>query len=144
MERLDPTVTWVFFFFFFYTSQGFNILSTHVSWQDNIIFVWQHAPYDAMVLVTMCWYVDQKIQSTGGKWKVVAITGLASLKTSTNDILIFQRDRTQSDSCHLPRSWCLPWMKKSGVTSAMPNNNTMSRWVCSVRKRETLPVWPPD
>lgn len=32
-----------------------------------------------MVLVTMSWYVDQKIQSTGGKWKVVTIMILASL-----------------------------------------------------------------
>lgn len=33
-----------------------------------------------MVLVTMCWYVDQKIQSSGGKWKVVTIMILASLE----------------------------------------------------------------
>ncbi|XP_041798489.1 peroxisomal carnitine O-octanoyltransferase isoform X3 [Chelmon rostratus] len=28
-----------------------------------------HAPYDAMVLVTMCWYLDQQIKATEGKWK---------------------------------------------------------------------------
>ncbi|XP_077431413.1 peroxisomal carnitine O-octanoyltransferase-like isoform X4 [Vanacampus margaritifer] len=28
-----------------------------------------HAPYDAMVLVSMCWYVDQTLKATDGKWK---------------------------------------------------------------------------
>ncbi|XP_074538683.1 peroxisomal carnitine O-octanoyltransferase [Halichoeres trimaculatus] len=28
-----------------------------------------HAPYDAMVLVSLCWYVDQQIKATEGKWK---------------------------------------------------------------------------
>uniref|UniRef100_UPI0037E79347 peroxisomal carnitine O-octanoyltransferase-like isoform X1 n=1 Tax=Semicossyphus pulcher TaxID=241346 RepID=UPI0037E79347 len=28
-----------------------------------------HSPYDAMVLVSLCWYVDQQIKATQGKWK---------------------------------------------------------------------------
>ncbi|MED6251884.1 hypothetical protein ATANTOWER_004154 [Ataeniobius toweri] len=28
-----------------------------------------HAPYDAMVLVSMCWYLDQQIRATEGQWK---------------------------------------------------------------------------
>ncbi|XP_061530027.1 peroxisomal carnitine O-octanoyltransferase-like isoform X1 [Phycodurus eques] len=28
-----------------------------------------HAPYDAMVVVSMCWYVDQQLKATEGKWK---------------------------------------------------------------------------
>ncbi|XP_061677090.1 peroxisomal carnitine O-octanoyltransferase-like isoform X3 [Syngnathoides biaculeatus] len=28
-----------------------------------------HAPYDAMVLVSMCWYVDKQLKATDGKWK---------------------------------------------------------------------------
>uniref|UniRef100_G3P3T2 Peroxisomal carnitine O-octanoyltransferase n=1 Tax=Gasterosteus aculeatus aculeatus TaxID=481459 RepID=G3P3T2_GASAC len=28
-----------------------------------------HAPYDAMVLVSMCWYLDQQIKDTEGKWR---------------------------------------------------------------------------
>lgn len=28
-----------------------------------------HAPYDAMVLVSMCWYVDQQLKATDGKWQ---------------------------------------------------------------------------
>ncbi|XP_053289021.1 peroxisomal carnitine O-octanoyltransferase isoform X1 [Pleuronectes platessa] len=28
-----------------------------------------HAPYDAMVLVSLCWYVDQQIKATEGEWK---------------------------------------------------------------------------
>ncbi|TKS82045.1 Peroxisomal carnitine O-octanoyltransferase [Collichthys lucidus] len=28
-----------------------------------------HAPYDAMVLVSLCWYLDQQIKATEGKWK---------------------------------------------------------------------------
>lgn len=32
--------------------------------------VLQHAPYDAMVLVSMCWYLDEQIRAAEGKWKV--------------------------------------------------------------------------
>ncbi|KAM9310246.1 peroxisomal carnitine O-octanoyltransferase isoform 2-T4 [Pholidichthys leucotaenia] len=28
-----------------------------------------HAPYDGMVLVSLCWYVDQQVKATQGKWK---------------------------------------------------------------------------
>ncbi|XP_051812272.1 peroxisomal carnitine O-octanoyltransferase isoform X1 [Acanthochromis polyacanthus] len=28
-----------------------------------------HSPYDAMVLVSMCWYIDQQLRDTEGKWK---------------------------------------------------------------------------
>ncbi|XP_017280549.1 peroxisomal carnitine O-octanoyltransferase isoform X2 [Kryptolebias marmoratus] len=28
-----------------------------------------HSPYDAMVLVSMCWYLDERIKATEGKWK---------------------------------------------------------------------------
>uniref|UniRef100_A0A673AS02 Peroxisomal carnitine O-octanoyltransferase n=1 Tax=Sphaeramia orbicularis TaxID=375764 RepID=A0A673AS02_9TELE len=28
-----------------------------------------HAPYDAMVLVSLCWYVDQQLKATDGEWK---------------------------------------------------------------------------
>uniref|UniRef100_A0A8C2Z1M0 Peroxisomal carnitine O-octanoyltransferase n=1 Tax=Cyclopterus lumpus TaxID=8103 RepID=A0A8C2Z1M0_CYCLU len=28
-----------------------------------------HAPYDGMVLVSMCWYMDQQIKVTEGKWR---------------------------------------------------------------------------
>ncbi|XP_033836251.1 peroxisomal carnitine O-octanoyltransferase [Periophthalmus magnuspinnatus] len=28
-----------------------------------------HAPYDAMVLVSFCWYLDQQLSATGGEWK---------------------------------------------------------------------------
>ncbi|KAM9851801.1 peroxisomal carnitine O-octanoyltransferase [Aulostomus maculatus] len=28
-----------------------------------------HSPYDAMVLVSLCWYIDQQLKATDGKWK---------------------------------------------------------------------------
>lgn len=28
-----------------------------------------HAPYDAMILITLCFYVDQKLKACNGKWK---------------------------------------------------------------------------
>ncbi|XP_054903584.1 peroxisomal carnitine O-octanoyltransferase isoform X3 [Poeciliopsis prolifica] len=28
-----------------------------------------HAPYDAMVLVSMCWYLDQQVRAAEGQWK---------------------------------------------------------------------------
>lgn len=40
----------------------------------------QHAPYDAMVLVSLCWYLDQQIQATGGVWKVTAIASCRKMK----------------------------------------------------------------
>lgn len=34
------------------------------------LFVLKHAPYDAMVLVSYGYYVDQKLRACGGVWKV--------------------------------------------------------------------------
>lgn len=34
------------------------------------LFVLKHAPYDAMVLVSNGYYVDQKLRACGGVWKV--------------------------------------------------------------------------
>ncbi|KAK7898939.1 hypothetical protein WMY93_019792 [Mugilogobius chulae] len=34
-----------------------------------MIFFFQHAPYDAMVLVSFCWYLDEQLRATGGEWK---------------------------------------------------------------------------
>ncbi|CAG11907.1 unnamed protein product, partial [Tetraodon nigroviridis] len=54
----DPTVRW--------GDKSYNlIVYSDGTFGSNC----DHAPYDAMVLVTMSWYVDQKIQSTGGKWQ---------------------------------------------------------------------------
>lgn len=36
--------------------------------------VLQHAPYDAMVLVTQGYYVDQQLKATDGKWKVNTVS----------------------------------------------------------------------
>ncbi|TNN02581.1 peroxisomal carnitine O-octanoyltransferase isoform X2 [Takifugu flavidus] len=56
----DPTIRW--------GDKSYNsIVYSDGTFGSNC----DHAPYDAMVLVTMCWYVDQQIKSTGGKWKGV-------------------------------------------------------------------------
>lgn len=40
----------------------------------NCWCVLQHAPYDAMVLVTQGYYVDQQLKATDGKWKVNTVS----------------------------------------------------------------------
>ncbi|XP_035382576.1 peroxisomal carnitine O-octanoyltransferase isoform X2 [Electrophorus electricus] len=54
----DPTIRW--------GDKSYNTISfangTFVSNCD-------HAPYDAMVLVSLCYYMDQKLKANGGKWK---------------------------------------------------------------------------
>jgi len=68
MALSDPLVMWVFVSH--WRSLKFKT-SKHSFWRNKTI-VLQHAPYDAMVLVTMCWYLDQEIKATEGKWKVSA------------------------------------------------------------------------
>lgn len=79
--RLDPIVMWVCLFVkswaeiqadrtHWFPSETcsptkiscFNTLKTRL--------VLQHSPYDAMVLVSMGWYLDQQLKATEGKWKV--------------------------------------------------------------------------
>lgn len=51
---------------YFIILKGFELY-----WLENLgEIVLQHAPYDAMVLVSMCWYIDQQLKATDGKWKV--------------------------------------------------------------------------
>lgn len=105
----------------------FNTLKTRL--------VSQHAPYDAMVLVSMCWYLDQQLKATEGKWKVNAWR-CTSCQTFPDYSFYFSDTRMsgifralmQSDRCPSPRSWCSLWMKKSLAISVMPKSNTSSRW----------------
>lgn len=54
----DPTIRW--------GDKSYNsIVYSDGTFGSNC----DHAPYDAMVLVSMCWYVDQQLKATGGKWK---------------------------------------------------------------------------
>ncbi|XP_042346108.1 peroxisomal carnitine O-octanoyltransferase isoform X1 [Plectropomus leopardus] len=61
-----------------------------------------HAPYDAMVLVSMCWYLDQQIKSTGGKWK-----GSDAVRPIPNpEELVFTVDeKIQSDISHAKQQY---------------------------------------
>ncbi|MBN3305634.1 OCTC octanoyltransferase, partial [Amia calva] len=54
----DPTVRW--------GDKSYNILCfADGTFGSNC----DHAPYDAMVLVSMCFYIDQKLKASGGQWK---------------------------------------------------------------------------
>ncbi|XP_067366387.1 peroxisomal carnitine O-octanoyltransferase isoform X1 [Channa argus] len=56
-----------------------------------------HAPYDAMVLVSMCWYVDQQLRLTDGKWK----DSVTVRPIPTPEELVFTLDeKVQSDISH--------------------------------------------
>lgn len=83
------------------------------------------------------WTRKSKAREANGRWSPLWSSLLLKVKTSANDMLVFLRDQTQSESCRLPRSWCLQWMKKSGETSAMPKNNTMRRWVRPIINKRT-------
>ena len=48
--------------------QNFETFPLGVKKKNQIVL--QHAPYDAMVLVSLCWHLDQQIKATEGKWKV--------------------------------------------------------------------------
>ncbi|XP_071759425.2 peroxisomal carnitine O-octanoyltransferase isoform X1 [Centroberyx gerrardi] len=54
----DPTIRW--------GDKSYN----SISFSDGTFgSICDHAPYDAMVLVSMCYYVDQQLKATEGKWK---------------------------------------------------------------------------
>ncbi|KAK6490777.1 peroxisomal carnitine O-octanoyltransferase [Huso huso] len=54
----DPTIRW--------GDKSYNFLCyADGSFGSNC----DHAPYDAMVLVSMCYYIDQKLKANEGKWK---------------------------------------------------------------------------
>ncbi|TDH11836.1 hypothetical protein EPR50_G00064790 [Perca flavescens] len=61
-----------------------------------------HAPYDAMVLVSMCWYLDQQIKVTTGKWK-----GSDTVRAVPRpEELVFTVDeKVQSDISHAKRQY---------------------------------------
>lgn len=83
------------------------------------------------------WTRKSRAREANGRSSPLWSSLLLKVKTSANDVLVFLRDQTWSESCRLPRSWCLLWMKKSGETSAVPKNNTMRRWVRPVKKKQT-------
>uniref|UniRef100_A0A3Q3IG18 Peroxisomal carnitine O-octanoyltransferase n=1 Tax=Monopterus albus TaxID=43700 RepID=A0A3Q3IG18_MONAL len=61
-----------------------------------------HAPYDAMVLVLFCWYMDQQIRSTDGKWKGSDVVRPMSLPEE----LVFTVDeKVQSDISHAKQQY---------------------------------------
>uniref|UniRef100_A0A1A7XUI1 Peroxisomal carnitine O-octanoyltransferase n=1 Tax=Iconisemion striatum TaxID=60296 RepID=A0A1A7XUI1_9TELE len=54
----DPTIRW--------GDKSYN----SISFSDGTFgSTCDHAPYDAMVLVSMCWYLDEQVRATEGKWK---------------------------------------------------------------------------
>lgn len=59
---------------------GWKTFSFHL---EGLVCVLQHAPYDAMVLVSLCWYLDQQIKATGGVWKVPAVVSCSKKKQKT-------------------------------------------------------------
>ncbi|KAI5092340.1 peroxisomal carnitine O-octanoyltransferase, partial [Silurus meridionalis] len=55
----DPTIRW--------GDKSYNMISfANGTFASNC----DHAPYDAMVLVSMCYYMDQKVKAASGKWMV--------------------------------------------------------------------------
>ncbi|KAI3360493.1 hypothetical protein L3Q82_002379 [Scortum barcoo] len=61
-----------------------------------------HAPYDAMVLVSLCWYLDQQLRATEGEWK-----GSDEVRClPTPEELVFTVDeKVQSDISHAKQQY---------------------------------------
>ncbi|XP_076869036.1 peroxisomal carnitine O-octanoyltransferase isoform X2 [Brachyhypopomus gauderio] len=54
----DPTIRW--------GDKSYNTISfSDGTFASNC----DHSPYDAMVLVSLCYYMDQKLKANGGQWK---------------------------------------------------------------------------
>ncbi|XP_068998924.1 peroxisomal carnitine O-octanoyltransferase isoform X1 [Embiotoca jacksoni] len=61
-----------------------------------------HAPYDAMVLVSMCWYVDQQVKATEGKWKGSTTVRSVSLP---EELLFTVDEKVRSDISHAKQQY---------------------------------------
>ncbi|XP_068611832.1 peroxisomal carnitine O-octanoyltransferase [Brachionichthys hirsutus] len=54
----DPTIRW--------GDKSYNLI---VFSDGTFGSICDHAPYDAMVVVALCWYVDQQVKAAEGQWK---------------------------------------------------------------------------
>ncbi|XP_053183524.1 peroxisomal carnitine O-octanoyltransferase [Scomber japonicus] len=87
----DPTIRW-----------GDKSYNSIVFSDGTFGSVCDHAPYDAMVLVSMCWYIDQQLKATEGKWK-----GSDSVRPMPiPEELVFTVDqKVQSDISHAKQQY---------------------------------------
>lgn len=56
---------------------------------QTLVFSFQHAPYDAMVMVNIAHYVDERVLETEGRWKVCQSKSSSFLLGSPPPIDIF-------------------------------------------------------
>uniref|UniRef100_A0A8C7GVR2 Peroxisomal carnitine O-octanoyltransferase n=1 Tax=Oncorhynchus kisutch TaxID=8019 RepID=A0A8C7GVR2_ONCKI len=87
----DPTIRW--------GDKSYNSLSfADGTFGSNC----DHAPYDAMVLVTHCYYVDQQLKATDGKWKGTETVRPMPLP---EELVFTVDDRVRSDVAHAKQQY---------------------------------------
>ncbi|KAK2844568.1 hypothetical protein Q5P01_011227 [Channa striata] len=87
----NPTIRW--------GDKSYNIL---VFWDGTFGSNCDHAPFDAMVLVSMCWYLDEKLKDTDGKWK----DSVTFRPIPTPEELVFTVDeKVHSDISHAKQQY---------------------------------------
>ncbi|XP_019896694.2 peroxisomal carnitine O-octanoyltransferase isoform X2 [Esox lucius] len=87
----DPTIRW--------GDKSYNFLSfADGTFGSNC----DHSPYDAMVLVTQCYYVDQQLKATNGNWK-----GSSALRPVPlpGELVFTVDDRVRSDIAHAKQQY---------------------------------------
>ncbi|KAK6326907.1 hypothetical protein J4Q44_G00025520 [Coregonus suidteri] len=87
----DPTIRW--------GDKSYNSISfADGTFGSNC----DHAPYDAMVLVTQCYYVDQQLKATDGKWKGSETVRPMPLP---EELVFTVDDRVRSDIAHAKQQY---------------------------------------
>nr|XP_046188407.1 peroxisomal carnitine O-octanoyltransferase-like isoform X3 [Oncorhynchus gorbuscha] len=87
----DPTIRW--------GDKSYNSLSfADGTFGSNC----DHAPYDAMVLVTHCYYVDQQLKATDGRWKGSETVRPMPLP---EELVFTVDDRVRSDVAHAKQQY---------------------------------------
>ncbi|XP_055780924.1 peroxisomal carnitine O-octanoyltransferase-like isoform X2 [Salvelinus fontinalis] len=87
----DPTIRW--------GDKSYNSISfADGTFGSNC----DHAPYDAMVLVTHCYYVDQQLKATDGKWKGSETVRPMPLP---EELVFTVDDRVRSDVAHAKQQY---------------------------------------
>lgn len=87
----DPTIRW--------GDKSYNFICfSNGTFGSNC----DHSPFDAMVLVTQCYYVDQQLKATGGKWKG---SELVRSMPVPEELVFIVDDRVRSDINHAKQQY---------------------------------------
>ena len=137
MEHLDATVTWVFI------SKSPLVISHAILHKfPTCETLFQHAPYDGMIMVSLSYYIDCRLRASGGKWKV-SHSAMQSFWLETFHCLFqipngtklhgithtfLTRVQIWWETYLSLKSCCSDWMTEYDMMSNLPNNTSWKRW----------------